>query len=798
MQATSIRIESLAGYLTISSVYCPPRFSILKEQFEEYFCSLGDRFLACGDYNAKHTYWGSRLINTKGKQLYKALVDRKNGLDFISPRQPTYWPTDPRKIPDLLDFAISKNIPRDACITESSYDLSSDHSPIILTYFGCSVSSNTPPAYRTDWLKYKKYISSHIHTNPIIQCEGDIEERVCEFTSLLLSASDHSKKEVLARPTSLISNTEIEHLLLDKRRLRREWQQNRSPAAKQRLSQACKKLKTALHLEEDRINTEYTKSLTNTKHTNFSLWKATKNIKPPVEGDKPLRNPNGSWARSDEEKALIFANHLSSVFQPNPASNEFHITEIVNTTETNSDFLFINRGDIEVVIKEHIIVKKSPGYDKVTPAMIKNLPSVALMVLVYIFNAIIQIGFFPDCWKMSQIIMIPKPGKDLTVPSCYRPISLLPCLSKLFEKVLLQKLNIFFNSHNIIPVHQFGFREGHGTIEQVNRITGEIRKSFEQKKYCSGIFLDVAQAFDKVWHEGLIYKIKSLLPPSTHKLLEAYLINRKFRVKCNDFITNPYEIKAGVPQGSVLGPALYLIYTSDLPVADNLLTSTFADDTAILSSHKDPIMASVELSNHLRQVETWLKNWRIRVNELKSKHVTFSLRKETCPPLKLNNVTIPQSDTVTYLGIHLDRRLTWRSHINAKRLQMQLKSSELHWLIGPHSKLSLDNKVILYKSILKPIWLYGIQLYGYACNTNIEIIQRAQSKILRTITGAPWYMSNERIHRDLEIPYVKEEFNTVKERYTHKLRSHSNSLARSLAEVSVTTRLLRADRPPLT
>ena len=144
----------------------------------------------------------------------------------------------------------------------------------------------------------------------------------------------------------------------------------------------------------------------------------------------------------------------------------------------------------------------------------------AIIELSIIFNGILKLGVFPKMWKTSQIKIIPKPGKDSTMPSSYRPISLLSCLSNLFKKVFQRKIIPFLNDRNIVPVHQFGFREKHGTIEQVNRLTGEIRKCFELKNYCSAIFLDVAQAFDKVWHKGLIYKIKCLLPPCTDKMLE--------------------------------------------------------------------------------------------------------------------------------------------------------------------------------------------------------------------------------------------------------------------------------------
>ena len=464
---------------------------------------------------------------------------------------------------------------------------------------------------------------------------------------------DISKNIVKTQPKPLVSNSYIESLVLEKRRARRDWQNSRSPSTKQKLSQIANKLKKALQDVEEKKNCSFVKNLTNTKRSNYSLWKATKKVKPLAVCDPPLRKPNGTWARSFEEKANVLADHLSTVFQPNPPVDNLstlgHPLEPVEIAE----ILNVSVEELKNIIKD-IQPKKSPGYDGITPEMIINLPHVALALLTQIFNAMLVIGYFPDFWKISEIILISKPGKDLTVPSSYRPISLLPCLSKVFEKILLLKIKPYLISRNIIPDHQFGFRENHGTIEQVNRITGEIRKWFEYKKYCSAIFLDVAQAFDKVWHEGLIYKIKCSLPTSTHKILQSYLSNRKFNVKYVDYITNNHEINAGVPQGSVLGPTLYLIYTADIPQSEKIVTSTFADDTALLSSHSNPAVALRELNNHLRKIETWLNKWRIKVNETKSRHVTFSLREGNCPPVKLNNVVIPQADTVKYLGINIE------------------------------------------------------------------------------------------------------------------------------------------------
>jgi len=796
LQATSITLTCSKTNLTLSAVYCPPRFALNEPQFLDYFKSLGEKFLAAGDYNSKHTYWGSRLCNPKGRKLYNVIIN--NNLDVASPGQPTYWPSDHNKTPDLIDFAITKGINRELLSANVLNELSSDHSPVLFEVYEVPQAILPPrnlTSQNTNWLKFKKYISTHIHTNYTIENKEQVDDTVTVINSILTSAAECSTPKNI--PTNkrqlFITNTQIEHLVMEKRRLRREWQQNRCPASKSRLKEAVSKLKAALVRENDLNHMKFIKSLSPNKINKQSLWKASRSLKTPTDASPPIKNPRGEWARSDEDKAKVFAQHLSNVFQPNPPNNSSPLPPQI----VNCDLIDVEISPREVLhtIKEKLVIKKAPGYDNITPIMLKNLPFIAIVFITKLFNAILKFGYYPSEWKKSLIIMILKPGKDPTLASSYRPISLLPCLSKLFEKVLLAKLMPYLQANSIIPSHQFGFREKHSTIEQVNRITNEIRTAFENREYCSAMFLDVAQAFDKVWHVGMTYKIRRFLPQNVHAIFESYLENRFFRVKYNSFTTADYMINAGVPQGSVLGPLLYLLFTSDIPTSNDVITSTFADDTAILCRHKNVITSNGKLQNHIRTIEDWLSLWRIKVNEQKSRHVVFTLNKQISPTISLNGIVVPQADEVTYLGIHLDRRLTWRKHIEAKKTQMKLKATSLHWLIGSHSPLNLEYKVLLYNQIIKPIWTYGLQLYGNASSSNIEILQRAQSKILRTITGAPWYVRNDLIHKDLNIPKVKTEFEKSRQKYMRKLEYHVNPLASSLANLLSSSRLKRTDRP---
>jgi hypothetical protein len=145
----------------------------------------------------------------------------------------------------------------------------------------------------------------------------------------------------------------------------------------------------------------------------------------------------------------------------------------------------------------------------------------------------------------------------------------------------------------------------------------------------------------------------------------------------------------------------------------------------------------------------------------KSAHVTFTIRRTLCPRVTMNNILIPMQTDIKYLGLQLDQRLTWRTHTKTKRHHLNLKLRSMYWLLGRRSKLSLENKLLLYKCVLKPVWTYGIQLWGCAKPSHTQIIQRLQSKILRLITNAPWYVSNFTLHNDLHIPFLVTEINRL-------------------------------------
>ena len=233
----------------------------------------------------------------------------------------------------------------------------------------------------------------------------------------------------------------------------------------------------------------------------------------------------------------------------------------------------------------------------------------------------------------------------------------------------------------------------------------------ENQPYCTAAFLDVSQAFAKVWHPGLLFQIKRILPSGYFNLLKSYLNEGQFETKFNVEISSRFHIHSGVFQGSILGPLLYVLHTSDLPTSRETTLDTFADDTAIFATHEDSTIASLNLQEHLYIIEKWLKKWKIKVNE---SHIKFTLRKGHCLAVNINQTLIPQTEVVKYPGQHFDCRLNWKEHIARKRKQIDLKTKEINWLIGKKYHLSIENKLFIYKAVIKPQWSYGIELWGSA------------------------------------------------------------------------------------
>lgn len=305
----------------------------------------------------------------------------------------------------------------------------------------------------------------------------------------------------------------------------------------------------------------------------------------------------------------------------------------------------------------------------------------------------------------------------------------------------------------------------------------------------------MAKAFDKVCHTGLLFKLKLILPKQYYEILESYLSDRYFRVKQDDAYSSLRQINAGVPQGSVLGPLLYLIFTHDLPSDPNYVTATFADDTALIAVGKTENESTATLQTALNKICQWTNTWKIKLNQTKSVHVVFTNTKIQHIPLYIDDQQVPYSNYAKYLGMTLDCKLRWKEHVKKKRQELDIKLKNMQWLMGSRSALTIENKLLIYKQILRPVWSYGAQLWGCASQSTKNEIQHFQNKVLRCIVKAPWYCRSSDIERDLKINSVNTEIAKIAVAHKERLLNHINEEALNLIETNGLIRRLRRTKP---
>jgi hypothetical protein len=783
IQATVISLHCNVFDLTLASVYCPPSQVMNTDEFTQFFNSLGHKYIAGGDFNAKNQLWGARANNPKGISLWQTV--QQSRLTVLSPNSPTYWPSSVFRHPDLLDIFIARGISPLDTHCESFADLSSDHSPVLLTLSVVPLPRQYPPSLTAgimDWNRFRELVSLNTDLSVKLKSIEELETAVDQFTRNVQQASWNSCTPYQNRSNNSPNYpAHIRLLIQERRRARRRWQQARLPTLKNYFNNINNKLKRAI---QQFNNNAFEKKIAGLSSRSGSLWSETRRLLRTKIIRQPLMTNDGTWTKNDKEQADLFATCLADTFKPHAgdgdAVHDSHVSDIISAPlPVSFPFGSVSPNHVRHIIN-HLPLKKSPGFDLITAEVLKELPDKGILFLTYIFNCMLRLSHFPLQWKASEIIMILKPGKPASHPSSYRPISLLPVCSKVFEKILLNKIVNILPAHTMFPNHQFGFRPSHSTVQQLHRVSDFISSNLELKRYSAGIFLDVSNAFDRVWHDGLNFKLRLLLPAPCFLLMKSFLTDRFFRIRCNASFSNFYPVQAGVPQGAVLSPALYNIYTADLPLSDEVLTATYADDIAILASSILREDVSQKLQNHLLKISRWCTRWKIKLNSLKSQMATFSLRPGRCPPVFLNDEEIIHTDSVRYLGLSIDRRQTWSTHIKKKRKSLDVRLKQLYRLIGRHSSLPIRHKLTLYNYFLKPIWLYGAQIYGSSKPSNMLKIQRFQNKVLRMITKCPRYVSNLTLHTDLQIPFVMSQVKQLYRRFFDKLDGHENPLVQAL------------------
>ena len=340
---------------------------------------------------------------------------------------------------------------------------------------------------------------------------------------------------------------------------------------------------------------------------------------------------------------------------------------------------------------------------------------------------------------------------DANTPSNYRPISLLSCLGKLMERVVYKHLYNHFVSHNLIYCKQSGFLRGHSTVFQLIDIFDQIARSLDDKTVTCMVFCDISKAFDRVWHQGLLFKLKENgISGNMLKWIESYLSNRTQKVFVRSSMSDVLQVKAGVPQGSVLGPLFFLIYVND--IVNNLLSITrlFADDTSLSCTTSNLSDLEGIVNHDLHQINLWAKRWLVDFNPQKTEAILFTTQKNVrLPQLYFDNIPVNFVESHKHLGLTLGHDGKWHDHI-----YNVLKSASKVLGIMRSLKFKVSRKSLntIYVTHLRPIIEYACVVWDGCALYEKELLDKIQHEAARIVSGLTRSVSLSNLYNEVKWP----------------------------------------------
>lgn len=387
--------------------------------------------------------------------------------------------------------------------------------------------------------------------------------------------------------------------------------------------------------------------------------------------------------------------------------------------------------------------------------------------LAIIFNKCIDEGQFPNLMKLSKIIPLFKSG-DKSDPSNFRPISILPALSKIFEKIIFNQLICHFKVNNLLHAKQYGFTKGKSTTDAGVALMKHVFDAWESRKDALGIFCDLSKAFDCVEHENLLLKLEHYgVSNNSLGLLKSYLTDRTQKVTVNGTVSSGAPLYMGVPQGSILGPLLFLIYINDLPffTKDMCEVVLFADDTSLIFKIDRQKENYDDVNNALSNVLHWFTTNNLLLNTKKTKCVKFSMPnvKQVNTEIKMNGETIDLLNSTVFLGITMDSKLQWGPHIAALAGRL---SSAAYAVRKIRHLTDIETARLVYFSYFHSVMSYGLLLWGSAAD--IQTIFVLQKRAIRAIYKLRPRDSLRELFKEINILTVASQFVFDCLMYVHK------------------------------
>jgi len=724
-----------------------PGENISEAEYLFYFEQLNERKIVTGDMNAHHQIWDSNHPNnTSGNNLVNSLFQTPD-LALITPQNlPTYH--HPRTgTPSTLDLCLVSQalVPLSEVYLES--DIGSDHNPVItkINIIPTLVKIKCRGRWKfrdEGWNDYRKTLPSVDNTEISDQM---VFEEVCEqFNNNILNTAKSifhlNRNTVTPKYSKPWWSEKCSEVVRAKRIAKNLF--HRHPTILNmialRRAEACVKyeIKKSKRESWQRFSSSIN-SLTPTK----TIYQKVARIQGSLNMcTNPIITDNGIETDPQAKSDLIADNYEIVFNSPNPDTDTTPMLMPLSIALCSESNLPYNSAITETELNRTLLHIKStsPGEDQIHYHLLKNLPRQYKELLLNLYNYSFRESHIPPTWKKACIIPILKPGKMPHLTTSYRPISLLSCVGKVLEKIVADRLTYVLESNNAFSSTQAGFRRRLSTMDQIARFEKTVRKAIAEKKIMIAVFFDLSNAFDRVWHFALLYKLASVgVEGRVLKWLQNYLRGRKFNVYFEGEYSRTREITSGVPQGSILSPILFNVMVSDIPSDINVTTSEYADDITIYSVSDDIQQATRNTQIMIDKIEEWCCKWGLKMNYSKTKAMLFTRKRVVSNRLTIGNFEIDFVNQHKFLGMTLDApQLKWKPHLRILKDNCLQKVNVLKCIA--HHKWGADRATLLklYKTLVRSRLDYGCEFYSSANRAELNRLNVIQNTCLRTATGA--------------------------------------------------------------
>ena len=744
INGVKIRIEEKE--MKIYNIYSPQD----KELSLQTLDITGEDCLVIGDMNSHSTSWGYEENDRRGDEVEDWQIETDLLLLNDPEDPPTYfsrrWLTTTS--PDIA-FA-TENIASKTSRIVSSQLAGSDHKPVLLSLdLNLNTKENKPiPRWnykKADWEKFSQLTDKY--TQAIVSTNNNINRPAASFDSAILKAAAETIPRGARKNYKPYWTEELQAYEDDVTKTREEVEKNptvENNIAFKRSSAKCRKE----FIQAARKSwKEKTESLNFEKDSN-KLWKLAKSLNNEDTLSTPITIEKDETIHTGKMAANCLIENYeqqSDVKVPQDRKREIqnNLKNIQPNEENTPDFMK-NPFTLEELsqAKNSLKLKKSPGPDKVTNEMLLHLGPKANSKLLQIYNNSWKSGNIPQSWREATMIPVLKKGKHKNKATSYRPISLLSCTGKLMERMVNTRLTWHLESKNILVKEQAGFRQNMSTEDQVTYIAQKIEDGFQNKQHTLTVWVDMEKAFDKVWKDGLRYKLRENgVSDNMYKWISQYLYNRTARVRVEGEYSREKVLREGVPQGGVLSPTLFLVFINDImkDMPKKIQGAIYADDLVLWCSEEHLNTARYRMQEALNVLDRWTKKWLVKLNSSKTTYTIFSLstlEQNKTTTLQIDGENLEKEDYPIYLGITFDPRLTWKQQTEKAERRGKIQLNLMRKIAG--STWGADHQTLknLYTGSVRPTLEYGIQAWGNTTKAHFDRVNRVQNQATRIITGA--------------------------------------------------------------